>query len=346
MNKQIGWDIGGAHLKAVLLDPQGELVDFQQLSCPLWQGLDQLEAAMLKMLNTFEVTSAQAQHAVTMTGELVDLFQHRDEGVIKIAQLTTAILGDEVLFYTMNDLAHKGCFVTIERVQESTKLIASANWHASAIFLAQHLANALLVDIGSTTTDIILIEDGHVQNCGLTDAERMQRDTLIYTGVVRTPVMAIAQKLQVDGKETNVAAEHFATMADVYRLTGELSNAVDIADTPDGGPKTIEASARRLARMVGYDVEDKPIEVWHELAHCCRNKQLNQIEQALKKQLNERMTIVGVGAGNFLVKDAANSLKQRYKDLASILDKQFNQDVEVCLPAYAVATLAFARRHS
>lgn len=343
MGKQIGWDIGGAHLKAVLLDEQGELADFQQLACPLWLGLAQLEAAMTKMLSIFEIEADEVNHAVTMTGELVDIFKDRDEGVLNIADFTAKLLGNDVLFYTMNNLDHQDSFVTIKGVQGNTELIASANWHASATFLAQHLSDAILIDIGSTTTDIILIENSQVMNCGLTDAERMQRDTLIYTGVVRTPVMAVAQKLQVEGKQSNVAAEYFATTADVYRLTGELSDAVDMADTADGEPKSLQASARRLARMVGYDAEDKPLEVWQELAHDCRDKQLDQIKTALEKHLKKRAMVVGVGAGSFLVSNLADELKQPYSDLSSILNKQFNHDIEVCLPAYAVANLAYSR---
>jgi len=42
----IGWDFGGAHLKAVKLDASGVVERAVQLACPLWQGLDQLESAL------------------------------------------------------------------------------------------------------------------------------------------------------------------------------------------------------------------------------------------------------------------------------------------------------------
>lgn len=345
MHKQlIGWDIGGAHVKAVLLNSEGNVLRVQQTVCPLWLGLDKLEVAILTILKDFQMVADQLKHAVTMTGELADLFAHRHEGVMQISQCVVDLLGSEVLFYRMNN-ATNDAFVAIDQVPEITRLIASANWHASASVLAQYLPSALLVDIGSTTTDIVLIEDGKVINWSLTDAMRMQQDLLVYTGVVRTPLMALAQKLMVAGEETNVAAEHFATMADVYRLTGELPESLDMTETADGAPKTPQASARRLARMVGYDVEDKPLEVWQQLAKDCRDKQLNQIKLAVLKHLKSGVMIVGAGAGEFLAEAISATLNHPYTNFKSLLSHEVGRDLDVCLPAYAVAKLAYCRNN-
>jgi (4-(4-[2-(gamma-L-glutamylamino)ethyl]phenoxymethyl)furan-2-yl)methanamine synthase len=338
MRKVMGWDIGGAHVKAVLLDEGGNVIFVKQIACPLWLGLDQLKTAILTTLNNVAIKAELLHHAVTMTGELVDLFANRHEGVMAIAQYVSALLGKNALFYCINEKANAPSFVAVSEVQEKSQWIASANWHASACLVATILPSALLVDIGSTTTDIIAIDQGKVINLALTDAQRMQQDSLVYTGVVRTPVMAVAQKLTLEGIESNVAAEYFATMSDVYRLTGELSEAVDMTATADGEPKTVLASARRLARMIGYDVEDRPIESWQKLAHACREKQCHQIQLAIKKHMTEDMIIVGVGAGRFLVEAIAQSLQLRYTSLISILG-HVGQEVEICLPAYAVATL-------
>jgi (4-(4-[2-(gamma-L-glutamylamino)ethyl]phenoxymethyl)furan-2-yl)methanamine synthase len=342
MHKFMGWDIGGAHIKAVLLDGVGHVLQVQQVPCPLWLGLDQLKTAMVAILNNVDVEPQQMRHAQTMTGELVDLFANRHEGVIAIAQFAHQLLGDDLRFYAINGDSNTPRFVRIAQVPEMTKMIASANWHASASLIAQIVPSALLVDIGSTTTDIIAINQGKIMNRAMTDAERMQQDVLVYTGVVRTPVMAVAQKLRFGVHETNVAAEYFATMADVYRLTGELSDGVDMAETADGGPKTKLASARRLARMVGYDAEDEPLESWQQLAQACREKQCQQIELAIKKQLTNDMTIIGAGAGHFLVETIARSFQQPYALLSSLLHHQ-HEDLAICLPAYAVAVLAYKK---
>ena len=209
------------------------------------------------------------------------------------------------------------------------------------------VSDALFIDIGSTTTDIVAIEAGKVKSLNLSDASRMADDSLVYTGVVRTPVMALAQKLLFEGQLVNVAAEYFATMADVYRLTGELLPEHDMAETADGKGKTALKSARRLARMIGHDVETKPMQTWINLANNCKTLQMNQIKAAIAKHLKPNMTIIGAGAGSFLVQQIATDLGHAYEPVSmrrtghALIDMH---DLEVCFPAFAVATLA--RQHA
>ncbi len=352
----IGWDIGGANLKAVLLDSSGNMQICIQLPCPLWRGLNELRSAIKTIFSIIDLKPNHALHAVTMTGELVDLFPNRHTGVCEIAQCAAAFLGQKTFFYAANN-----GFVTLQNIAENTTHIASANWHASAHLLAQYVPDALFIDIGSTTSDIIPIANAKVALQDCSDASRMQQDTLVYTGVVRTPIMALGQKVVVNHNgvmtEMNIAAEFFATMADVYRLTGELPAEHDMAETADGKGKTQQESARRLARMVGYDVEDKSIEFWIKLAFACRELQLKQLKTAILKHHKSSTPIIGAGAGSFLVKVLTGELDCEYRLLADILNlsilksdiatnHMFNTsqqtDLEVCFPAYAVARLGIA----
>lgn len=345
--KMIGWDIGGAHLKAVLCDEHGEALQALQLPCPLWRGLDQLEIAMNNALSAFKIEPSRAGHAVTMTGELVDLFQNRHEGVIAISTLAKKLLGKNTLFYSANE-----GFVALGRVSALTASIASANWHASASALAMQVYDALFIDIGSTTTDIIAISNGKVGSTNLSDAARLADDSLVYTGVVRTPVMALAQKIPFAGKLVNVAAEHFATTADIYTLTDDLPLAENLAETADGADKSIEASARRIARMVGCDVEDAPLPAWRNLAYAFKHEQLKQLKQAILRQISllgdcRGLQLVGAGAGDFLVDELAKQLGFRYQSIANLIaakDEETREMAAVCFPAYAVAYLL--RQHA
>ena len=334
----VGWDIGGAHLKVALLNDSDEVLQVLQLPCQLWRGLDQLEIAINVAMKAFKITPNEVSHAVTMTGELVDLFQSRHQGVMEISKFATKLLGKDTLFYAANN-----GYVALERVSALTPYIASTNWHASASVLAMHAGDALFIDIGSTTTDIVAIEAGKLVDNGLSDASRMQADMLVYTGVVRTPVMALAQKLTFEGVEVNVAAEYFATMADVYRLTGELLPEFDMLETADGKGKTELESARRLARMIGHDVESKKIEAWKTLAKTCKILQMNQISAAVAKHLKPNMMITGAGAGGFLVQQIAHALNCVYKPISMQFTGHIlisTHDLEVCFPAFAVALLA------
>ena len=331
--KTIGWDIGGAHLKAVLLQ-EGKVLKVLQLPCELWRGLDRLEASIIKALELLETQENKVRHAVTMTGELVDLFENRQQGVIQISHTVSTLLGKQTLFY-----ASRSGFVPIESVAAHAAAIASANWFGSASLLAKYVPNALFVDIGSTTTDIVSIVNGRVNTEGDSDARRMKNDTLVYTGVVRTPVMALAQKLLFEGAEVNVAAEYFATMSDVYRLTGDLMAMYDVAETADGKGKTILESARRLARMVGHDAEEKSLEMWKSLALACKNTQMMQIKTAILKHWQTGTPIIGAGAGLFLVAQLAKALNCDYITIPKALRTDLAEDISVCFPAYAVARL-------
>jgi uncharacterized hydantoinase/oxoprolinase family protein len=72
----IGWDVGGAHLKAVIINNDGKIIAVYQQPCPLWKGLDQLRNAVNTVLSG--LPDQIYHHAITMTGELVDLFDNRE----------------------------------------------------------------------------------------------------------------------------------------------------------------------------------------------------------------------------------------------------------------------------
>ncbi len=383
MNSQIiGWDVGGAHLKAALLGPDGALQQVLQVPCPLWRGLHELELAIDIVLKAFNVSSAL--HAVTMTGELVDLFANRREGVLAISRVMQTKLNcapdfNCLKFYTgvlnpalnsnlnpnlVRPLSASG-FVSFDEVEDYWPFIASANWQASASFVAQKIECGLFVDIGSTTTDFVLLKNNKPACIGFTDAARMQTDELVYTGVVRTPLMAVAQRIEFQRAMTSVAAEFFATSADVYRLTGDLSAEDDMADTADAQDKGQLTSARRIARMIGHDVEDAPIMDWHSLAEQFKWQQISRLQMVVTKHISrlsnenkkQSMVLIGSGAGGFLVAAIAKNLAIPYIDVADlmILNKEnaesqissvddsaiaIRRRASVCLPAYALAYLA------
>lgn len=340
----IGWDIGGAHLKAVNLDSQGDIVRCIQLPCPLWQGLQYLEQGVDQIL----VGSLATHHAITMTGELVDLFANRSEGVIAIAQaITRKLENKQVCFF-----AGKKGFVSTNECKDNIENIASMNWYATGLFVAGKIQQALVIDIGSTTTDMMVVSEGKVWTQGNTDFTRMASNELVYTGLVRTPLMALAQKISFQGIEVGVMAEYFATTADVYRVLGELPQDADQQPAADNGDKTALASARRLARMIGRDVESATLAEWKHLAQQFADKQFQQLLTACERQLARGLLassapMIGAGCGSLLAKKIAQKLDRPYLDFSSFASKkiEYNQIVTACAPAYAVAALAMMEIH-
>jgi (4-(4-[2-(gamma-L-glutamylamino)ethyl]phenoxymethyl)furan-2-yl)methanamine synthase len=337
----IGWDIGGAHLKAVSLDQHGDIIRCIQLTCPLWQGLQHLEQAADQILAGSQAT----HHAITMTGELVDLFSSRAEGVMAIANVMARKLENKQVYF----FAGGQGFVALNDCKNNIENIASMNWYATGLFAASKVEQALLIDIGSTTTDMMIVSGGKVAAQGHNDFARMANDELVYTGLVRTPLMALAQKIIFEENEVGVMAEYFATTADVYRVLGELPEAADQQPAADNGDKTPQASARRLARMIGRDVESASQDEWKNLAQQFADKQLQQLQNACERQLARGLLdasapLIGAGCASFLVQKIAQQLGRDYIDFSSFLDKktQYKQIVNTCAPACSVAALGLA----
>lgn len=334
-----GWDIGGAHVKAALLDENGKVLTVKQAPCPLWQGLDHLETSLDQILSKFPL--APTWNAVTMTGELVDLFDTRKEGVERILGVIKRKLPcDKLLVFSGPD----GLVESLASMDYNQ--VASANWLASSMFLLTKIDDGVLVDIGSTTTDIIVFSQGKVLAEGYSDYERLITDELVYTGVVRTPLMALAQRMPFQNFSVGVMTEQFATTADIYRMTGELPDDADQTPTSDGRTKSRDNSARRLARMLGKDFELEQFNDWLKVAQWLSQQQMSRIQQAIERVLsNARLPttapIVGAGVGSFLVKRVASRLNRAYFDFSDFVDGLKYEKVwaAYCAPAYAVAEL-------
>ncbi len=338
----IGWDIGGAHVKAALLTQEGALNNLALQACPLWKGLDYLQRAVQAIERQFATQSCQ--HAITMTGELVDLFDNRVQGVEAIVGAMHALLPNSSVMIYAGDQG----FITPSMIDPAQCLkIASANWLASAHFVAAQVSNAVFVDIGSTTTDILLIENHALNAVGYTDYQRLVSDELVYTGIVRTAVMAVAPQAVFKQQKMSLMAEFFATMADVYRVIGDLNDAHDLSDTADGGPKTQVASARRLSRMTGYDFDENDMALWRDFSKDIKTQQKTRIMQAITRQLarsrQQDISLVGAGIGRFLVKEIAQEMGHHYIDFDNLIETNKPQNAlhsSDCAPAVAVAKLA------
>ena len=339
----MGWDLGGAHLKAAHIDDHGQVRRVIQLPCPLWQGLDRLAKAVDQALAA--VPTAVGYHAITMTGELVDLFGSRREGVGRLAAVMTEKLAPAAIGFYAGDEG----FVAPHAVADATDKLASANWLASASFVARHVAQALFLDIGSTTTDIVICKQGEALARGIGDHQRLRCAELVYTGVVRSSLMAEVKEVPFAGAWVPVMAEHFANMADVYRITGELPAHADQLASADNGPKTWVASAQRLARLVGLDLDAAPPEAWSRLAAYLAEVQLQRLTRACELNLSRGLLepdapLVGAGVGRFLVARLAARLRRPSLALESLIELGHLEggDPLDCMPAFAVAQLARA----
>ena len=334
----IGWDIGGAHLKAARVK-HGRVEAVVQAATPLWLGLDSLDVA-------FDALNAQLgradRHVITMTGELCDAFPSRREGVAGLAEIAANHLSPAA----PSLYAGRAGFVELGEAASHAVDIASANWHASAALLALKLPDALLIDIGSTTTDIIPIVGGRVAAVGYTDAERLATGELIYTGMTRSFVMSLASRAPFRGAWTPLMNEYFASSADVHRILGDLPDGADKMSTADGREKTVEASRARLARMIGREADEGSDLEWTGLAAWFAETQIRQITDAtfLRLCCNDiaaAAPVVAAGVGEGLAAEVARRLRRPCLGFSSLISAP--AEASHCAPAVAVALLGANR---
>jgi len=333
----IGWDIGGANVKIARAE-NGSVRDVTQIPCPLLTDRTKFDQAVCEAL---KLCPSDARHAVTMTGELSDVFANRTEGVTYLVGLMRKSTGDQTQFY-----GGREGFLDADGAVAQWRDVASANWHASAALIARRYPDGLLIDIGTTTTDIIPLKGGEVAAHGFADGERLAEGELVYSGIVRTPVMAVTQAAPFQGIMQRIAAERFATMADVHRLTGDFPESADPYPAADLRGKSTAESAARLARMLGRDASDADLPVWTELARYFAECQLAQIEAAVREliareALDAKAPIVGAGCGRFLAKRLTEMIGRNYRDFAETINSapEMHDMAACCAPAVALSLL-------
>lgn len=254
----LGIDIGGANIKYASTDGRAAASCFE-----MWKRPTELSATLVReiqSLGTFDLW------AVTMTGELADCFVDRAEGVRSIVDSTVAaalqVNAPEPLFYAVD-----GRFCSATQAKENVDIVAAANWHALASEVAASIApDGILVDIGSTTCDLIPIAHGLVATKATTDYERLLERSLVYVGCRRTPVCGLVRSLNHAGRDCEVMNEWFATIDDARLVLGHVEEYPDDNASADGGPRTVDRAANRLARMIGLDRRDISIDAAQTLA--------------------------------------------------------------------------------
>lgn len=336
----IGWDLGGVHVKAALVE-DGRVVAAVQAPCALWRGVRALDDTFATLPDW---TRGEAAHAVTMTGELTDCFADRADGVERLSAWAAATLKGAVHIY-----AGRAGFVAPGAARAHAADIASANWHATAALVGRQVRHALLVDIGSTTADLIPIVDGRSAAGGYSDAERLETGELVYTGAVRTPLLAFATHAPWRGRRTALMAETFASAADIHRLTGDLPEGADQQHSADLKGKSLPETETRLARMIGRDRDEGSAQEWRALAAWFAEAQLRPLHDAAATLLSRPdlpvdAPLVVCGAGRFLAERLAARLGRRplplTEAIAGHLGETGSEWVSTCGPAVAVGLIA------
>lgn len=277
-----GVDIGGAHLKLATLDGHAAALPF-----PMWTDCSRLGQAIIALRDQLPVQwNENSKLAITMTGEMADCFESRRVGVSFILEAVTKVIPQR----QCGVYAVGGRWLTVEEAKKHPWTVASSNWHALAQWCLQQTQWgaaewSAIVDIGSTTVDIIPIVDRKIASQAKTDRQRMQAGQLVYTGMERTTIPAIVRKLRLDGIACPVMAEKFATISDANLILRSVPEQTDNSDTADGRPRTRRWALARLARVVGEDAESLTEGQLIHMAHQIVDVQAAQVRRCLLRNL-------------------------------------------------------------
>lgn len=335
-----GWDIGGAHLKVARCDTQGNIVQVLQFPCPLWQGIEHLQQAIQAAQQ--QLGNQDDLAAITMTGELVDIFPDRQTGLAQILDCISKFIAEKDSYVYAGEMG----WLSPQEAKQHWQNVASRNWQASAHFVAKHIENSLFVDIGSTTCDIIPIVQEQAVPSGFTDQQRQTSHELLYTGAIRTPLIALTNIAPFNGELVSLAAEVFATTGDCWCLLNQLDSTAILDNSADGKPWSNTDCARRIARLLGTDAVEEDISRWQQLALWFAQQQVHQINNACLQVLSAHpllttdCPIIGAGIGRFIAQQCADQLGRDYIDFSSLTSPHSDLAADHA-PAVAVALLAW-----
>jgi (4-(4-[2-(gamma-L-glutamylamino)ethyl]phenoxymethyl)furan-2-yl)methanamine synthase len=328
----VGWDIGGVNTKVAHVR-DGRVLSVLGRPYEIQRDPRALVPLLRQMLGEIGAVDAMP-HAVTMTAELSQMFRSKREGVhFVLDAVEAAFPTSSISVYTVG-----GRFLTPAAARQRPLAVAAANWAATARAVAVHHPDALLVDVGTTTTDLVPIVDGEVVAVGMTDPERLMSAELVYTGTLRTPAEAIASYVPLGDALAGVSTEGFALAGDVHVWRGDLDPADYTCPTPDGRPATREFAAERLARVVCADRDMLDDAAITRLADALALAQVRSIQAAMQRVLESRPSIrvaVVTGLGAFLGIAAAEALNLEVVALSHELGEAGAR----CAPACAVALL-------
>jgi (4-(4-[2-(gamma-L-glutamylamino)ethyl]phenoxymethyl)furan-2-yl)methanamine synthase len=340
----VGWDIGGVNIKVARVahgtGTQAELSAPEPYSIRTAVRPFEIQrhpadlAESLKSLADGVGVLASDSHAVTMTAELSQMFRRKRAGVSFVLDAVAAAFPDaDVGVYTT-----QGRFVSRIAACDDPLSVAAANWTATARVIAESHPTAVIVDIGTTTTDISPVIDGVLCAEGWTDLGRLRSGELLYLGAVRTPVEAITHTVADPTGAIGVSAEGFALAGDVHMWRGALSPAAYSAPTPDGRSVTREFVAERLARVVCADRDALDDSAIDRIADAVAAAQVRRTAEAIARVCHRHpaiTTAVVTGVGDFIAGAAAVQAGLSVQRLADA----WGPDASHIAPAVAVAVL-------
>jgi probable H4MPT-linked C1 transfer pathway protein len=339
----IGLDIGGANTKAALIRTSHEGLQEIEVKVeyfPVWKHPEKLFDTLIRIRGGFETVKLEGV-GITMTAELSDAYQTKEEGVKQILDCVARVFADTPVFV----VSAKATLLPLTAALSKPLEVAAANWAATGWMISQLVENCVVIDVGSTSTSIIPIIAGRIATCGKTDLEKLINGELVYTGALRTNVASIVSAIPIKGGCARVSSELFAQSGDVHLILGNIVEQQYTGETADGRGKTCFEAMARLSRVICADINMLSEQEVLDIAKYIYERQIEQVTDGLSQVLtrlksvsNAKFIAVVTGIGkDFVAKKAATRVG--FKDIVDLGDLMRNQLATKASPALGAALM-------
>ena len=332
----IGWDIGGSNTKISIIKSNKAKSEVHEIE--LWRdaGLSKLK----KLISDLGTNQNGTYHGITLSGEMCDIFPSRENGINTILSFFKKFSSNTYVYSSSG-------FIKLHKIREHKK-VASMNWYSVGEMISKKIDNCIIINMGSTTTDFIMIKNNTIINKREDDFTGINNDELLYTGFLRSPIYALTDEVRVNMISYKVIPENFSSMADIYQILKIIDIKYDYSSRADRRSKTILNSYKRVARSFGFDFKHnhkKIIEkLCQEIMHIHITKIYRSLRIIIKKNSykNNNVKIIGLGIGITLIKKMVNKYNMTYINMNTVLKNhpvRFDKKTLIHFPSYAVAYL-------
>lgn len=318
--KIIGLDIGGANTDGAFIRIENDRIissDTFREYFPMWKNNRLLEEFLEKIYDKYSADKI----CVSMTAELADCYESKEEGVRDISCKVVSVFGkDNVYFVTFDGLKK------YDELEKDFVSAAAANWIGTTEIIKHVKSDCVFMDMGSTTTDIIPLKNKKEVATGHNDLERLISGELIYTGMLRTNLATITDYVPIRGRKCRVSSELFGITADTNMVLGNITLEEYKCSAPDGNKKDVLSCKRRIARLICADLNLLDDEEIYSIAEFIEEKQLEQIVNGLNSVISrtnlDTVIISSVSKNNLCLK-AAKKVGVNILDLEKFIQPEF-----------------------
>ena len=319
----LGWDIGGANTKVCVFDQNFTIINLHTKNIKVWDNFSDIKLFFKYISNIYK--NYEIYNFITITAESCDNFTDRKHGMTNILEYCSNHIVGNKLYYTNTNK-----FVDYNSAINKTEELFSTNWMLTSKFLNSKKNIDLIIDIGSTTTDIIF-KDMHIGS-NINDYMRLVNKTLLYQGVVRTPLSMMTDNVLFKGNNTSLVNEVFATTGDIFNLHGDIDfSKLDYLGS-DNLQFTKVNSFTRLARIIGLDYKESEREYLIVLSKYFKELFISKIIENIKIIFSNKIddiTISAIGEGRFLIEEISDKCGVKYlliEDIDDLTIKNIDKD--------------------